>query len=246
MFIDRHEAGQRLAHALAGRHYVNPVVLALPRGGVPVAAEVAHALRAPLDLLLVRKIGARFQPELAMAAVAEGPEAGAAPGRDYSLEVRESEGGGLQADVQRELREIGRRRDLYLHGRARVPVTGRTVIVIDDGIATGTTLRAALRSLRARQPSRIVVAVPVAPPDEIERLRHEVDEVVCLETPEPFGAIGCFYERFDQLSDDEVIALLATRPPRGAEAGAEAMGDADPAADPVAEAAADAPARPGP
>jgi predicted phosphoribosyltransferase len=219
MFLDRQDAGRRLARVLAERHLVNPVVLALPRGGIPVAIEVAHALHAPMDLLFVRKIGAPGEPELAIAAVAEGafteptfaprdPSRRAPPPRAFELEVREDTGLSMQQDVLDQLKEIDRRRDLYLHGRPRVPVCGRCVVVVDDGIATGTTLRAALRSLRARGPARIVVAVPVAPPEEVERLRHEVDEVVCLETPVPFGAVGRFYAHFEQLDDEDVIDLL--------------------------------------
>ncbi|BEP38327.1 phosphoribosyltransferase (plasmid) [Variovorax sp. V59] len=208
LFEDRANAGRRLAKALRAMKLQDPVVFALPRGGVPVAAEVARALRAPLGLLLVRKIGAPGQPEVAVAAVAEGPQpivevrhdilrlAGASP--DY-----------VQGELPRHLEEIERRRRLYLQGRPSPPVQGRTAVLVDDGIATGTTVRAALRSLRGRHPSRIVLAVPVAPADELADLRSEVDDLVCLLTPEPFVAVGAYYRHFDQTTDAQVVALMA-------------------------------------
>lgn len=208
LFEDRVDAGRRLARALRAMKLEDPVVFALPRGGVPVAAEVARALRAPLDLLLVRKIGAPGQPEVAVAAVAEGPQpivevrndilrlAGASP--DY-----------VQGELPRHLEEIERRRRLYLQGRPSPPVEGRTAVLVDDGIATGTTVRAALRSLRSRHPARIVLAVPVAPAAELADLRSEVDDLVCLLTPEPFVAVGAYYRRFDQTTDEQVVSLAA-------------------------------------
>lgn len=204
LFEDRTDAGRRLAARLAGRGIDDPVVLALPRGGVPVAVEIAQRLRAPLDLLLVRKIGHPWQPELAVAAVAEDEEGGV-----VSLALREGAGTPPEADVEAGRREIARRRRAYLGDRDRVPVHGRTAIVVDDGVATGTSLRAALQAVRARGPARLVVAVPVAPPDEAERLAREVDEFLVLETPASFHAVGAFYRRFEQLDDDEVVRLLA-------------------------------------
>lgn len=208
IFADRVEAGRALAHELAERHYSDPVVLALPRGGVPVAAEVAAALDAPLDLVLVRKIGVPYQPELALAAVVDGDQPEVVVNEDVRRHsgVREAEFERIKA---RELRELERRRETYLQGRERVPIQGRTAIVIDDGIATGATMRAALLGLRRGNPALLVLAVPVAPPDTVERLRGEVDELVCLETPRFFGAIGAFYRDFRQTSDREVIDLLA-------------------------------------
>lgn len=213
-FADRVAAGRALGSRLAALGLADPVVLALPRGGVPVGLEVARALNAPLDLLLVRKIGVPWQPELAVGAVMDGAE----PVLVIEPHVQAEAGIDPQYVEQRalqELKEIERRRALYLAQRTPEPVAGRTAIVVDDGIATGTTMRAALRGLRKRRPARLVLAVPVAPPETIDSLRGEVDDVVCLAQPEPFGAIGYFYLDFHQLSDDEVIALMR-QAPRGA------------------------------
>ena len=207
-FIDRTDAGRRLADRLARVVLPPPVVvLALPRGGVPIGAEVARRLGAPLDLLLVRKIGAPGQPELAVAAVVEGDgpevvvdeETLAASGADRRY---------VQDEVREQWREIERRRVRYLSGRARPSLQGATVVVVDDGIATGTTVRAALQALRRRRPGRLLLAVPVAPADTVARLRAEGDELVCLATPEPFRAVGLHYRDFHQVGDDEVIAAL--------------------------------------
>jgi putative phosphoribosyl transferase len=210
-FQNRVEAGRLLGARLAALHLANPVVLALPRGGVPVGLEVARALDAPLDLLLVRKIGVPWQPELAVAAVMDGaePVVVVEPHVQAETGVKQSY---IDQRAQEELEEIERRRRIYLGGRPPVPVAGRTAIVVDDGIATGTTMRAALRGLRRRNPARLVLAVPVAPPDTIADLRREVDDVVCLAQPSFFGAIGYFYMDFHQLSDDEVIALMRQAP----------------------------------
>jgi predicted phosphoribosyltransferase len=187
------------------------VVLALPRGGVPVAAEVAEALDASLDLVLVRKIGVPTQPELAMGAVVDG----AAPIVVRNQEVIELSGttaDEFDAVCARELAEIERRRKLYLGERSRAPIAGQVVIVVDDGIATGATTRAALQAIRNRKPKELVLAVPVAPSDTIERLRGEVDALICLETPELFGAIGYFYRDFRQVGDEEVVEILKRFP----------------------------------
>lgn len=208
LFEDRVDAGRRLGRALRAMKLENPVVFALPRGGVPVAAEVARALRAPLDLLLVRKIGAPGQPEVAVAAVAEGPQ----PIIEVRSDILRLAGASpeyIQGEVPRHLEEIERRRRLYLQGRTSPAVAGRTAVLVDDGIATGTTVRAALRSLRNRHPARIVLAVPVAPAAELADLRGEVDDLVCLLTPEPFVAVGAHYRHFDQTTDTQVIALMA-------------------------------------
>jgi len=207
VFRDRKDAGTKLTAALQRFQSSHPVVLALPRGGVPVAFEVARALGAPLDLVLVRKIGAPWHRELAAAAVVDGANPEIVVNQDVVDELRISDAY-LQQEAKREIEEIERRRKAYLGGRERVPLEGRTVIVVDDGIATGATMRAALRGVRRAKPGRLVLAVPVAPPDTVESLRAEVDEVVCLDTPQWFGAIGAFYEDFDQLSDDDVRELL--------------------------------------
>lgn len=210
-FDDRSDAGRRLAKALAEYRGRGAVVLALPRGGVPVAAEVAAALDAPLDLILVRKIGVPSQPELAMGAVVDG----AAPIVVRNEEVIELSGvtaDEFDATCASELAEIERRRKLYIGDRARAEIAGQVVIVVDDGIATGATTKAALQAIRKRKPKELVLAVPVAPPDAVEKLRPEVDALICLETPEPFGAIGYFYRDFRQVSDREVMAILKRFP----------------------------------
>lgn len=206
-FDNRSEAGLRLAEALERFRGKNAVVLALPRGGVPVAAEVAAFLDAPLDLLLVRKIGVPAQPELAMGAVIDGNSPLVVRNEDIIRHALVSEKE-FDAACRAELAEIERRRRAYVGDRPPVDVEGRTAIVVDDGIATGATIRAAIRGLRRRKPSSIVLAVPVAPPDTIEALRNEADEVVCLEEPAYFQAIGLYYRDFRQLKDQDVIALM--------------------------------------
>ncbi|HEX5639685.1 MAG TPA: phosphoribosyltransferase family protein [Burkholderiaceae bacterium] len=210
-FQDRVAAGRALGVRLAAMGLADPVVLALPRGGVPVGLEVARALNAPLDLLLVRKIGVPWQPELAVGAVMDGDEPVVVVEPHVQAEAR-IDGEYIERRAWEELKEIERRRALYLAQRAPEPVAGHTAIVVDDGIATGTTMRAALRGLRRRRPTRLVLAVPVAPPETIDALRAEVDDVVCLAQPERFGAIGYFYRDFHQLTDDEVIALMRQAP----------------------------------
>lgn len=212
-FADRAEAGRRLAALLLSYKEQRPTILALPRGGVPVAAEIAAALAAPLDLILVRKIGVPFQPELAMGAVVDG-EAPMVVRNEDVIAMAGIDERGFQAIRDRELVEIGRRRAKYLGDRVRAEIAGRTAIVVDDGIATGATTRAALRATRMRGPARLVLAVPVAPAESLQELRDEADQIHCLETPEFFGAIGSYYEDFRQVSDEEVIALLARHPAR--------------------------------
>ena len=196
-FKDRGEAGRQLAAALVRLGLVDPLVLALPRGGVPVAAEVARVLHAPLDLLIVRKIGAPGQPELAVAAMAEGDPP------TLVVDERTSQVTGAdEAYIEREARaqraEIERRRKAYRRGHARLGVAGKSVLVVDDGIATGSTVRAA----------RLVLAVPVAPADTLSELSPLVDDVVCLSQPAFFRSIGTYYADFHQVDDEEVIALL--------------------------------------
>jgi putative phosphoribosyl transferase len=206
-FLDRSDAGRQLARALAGYRDQQPVVLALPRGGVPVAAEVAAALDAPLDLILVRKLGVPAEPELAMGAVVDGAAPIVVRNEDVIriTDVGEAE---FNATRDAELAEIERRRLRYLGDRERAEVAGRTAIVIDDGIATGATIRAALRATRMREPKKLVVAVPVAPPDSLEALRGEADDIVCVEQHDLLGAIGAYYADFQQVSDQEVIETL--------------------------------------
>jgi len=206
-FSDRTDAGKRLAQLLLTLQLPDPVVLALPRGGVPVGFEVARALGAPLDLVLVRKIGAPFNEELAVGAIADGetPElvtdAQLVAGLDVSAAY-------LEEAKAAALREIERRRHMYVGDRQPVDVAGRTAIVVDDGIATGATMLAAVRATRRRKPARIVLAVPVAPEDTLNALGREVDETVCLHAATDLMAVGQFYRRFDQLRDEQVIALL--------------------------------------
>jgi putative phosphoribosyl transferase len=205
-FADRRDAGRKLADALRGHAALHPVVLALPRGGVPVAYEVAEALAAPLDLIFVRKIGAPGHPELGVGAVVDGSDprivvnpvaAQLGISRAY-----------IDAQAARELEEIERRRLAYVGGRNPYPVRGRTVIVIDDGIATGGTARAALQGLAEAGARRTILAVPVAAVDTVEELRSDADEIVTLATPDPFYAVGLYYGDFTQTDDAEVVALM--------------------------------------
>jgi len=212
-FKDRSDAGRKLAKALAGYKKPQPVVLALPRGGVPVAAEVCAALKAPLDLILVRKVGVPFQLELAMGAVVDGATPVIVRNEDVIrlAGIDETE---FKTICDSELAEIERRRQRYLGSRERSDVAGRIAIVIDDGIATGATIRAALRATRMRNPKKLVLAVPVAPTDNLAALHSDADEVVCLEDYEFFGAIGLYYANFNQVTDEEVIEMLKRFPAR--------------------------------
>ncbi|HVX77489.1 MAG TPA: phosphoribosyltransferase [Bradyrhizobium sp.] len=215
-FEDRIDAGRQLAKALLryqGRH---PVILALPRGGVVVAAEVATALHAPLDLLLVRKIGLPDQPELAMGAVVDG-EAPTIVRNDEVIELSGISAQQFEAVCAQERTEIERRRKRYLGDRLRSEVKGKVAIIIDDGIATGATTLAAIRAVRKREPSEVVLAVPVAPLDIIKKLHPEVDAIVCLDSPQDFAAVGYFYRDFGQVSDDDVIAILKRFPANNSE-----------------------------
>jgi putative phosphoribosyl transferase len=210
-FKNRADAGRKLAKALAEYKDQEPVILALPRGGVPVAAEVCAALNAPLDLILVRKIGVPCQPELAMGAVVDGGVPIVVRNEDVIGLVGES---AFQKGCDSELAEIDRRRQRYLGDRARVGIEGRTAIVIDDGIATGATTRAALRAARGRRPKKLVLAVPVAPTENLADLRADADDVVCLENYEFFGALSAYFADFRQISDQEVIDTLKRFPER--------------------------------
>ena len=207
IFKNRQQAGQLLAEEVARYGYADPVVLGLPRGGVPVAAEVAAKLKAPLDVILVRKIGAPMQPELAIGAVVDGgtPEIVRNEELIRALGLTEDD---FREEAQRQLEIIEARRKLWVAGRPRIPVKDKTAIIVDDGIATGATVRASLHALKRQRPKRTVVATPVAPLQAVEALRGEADEVICLEIPAFFGAISVFYLDFSQVSDAEVSRLL--------------------------------------
>ena len=211
LFQNRADAGRRLAKALLKYKDQHPAILALPRGGVPVAAEVAAALSAPLDLVLVRKIGVPDQPELAMGAVTDGKQPAVVRNNDI-IELCGISDEAFDAVCKEELAEIERRRRRYIGERPRAAVEGQVVIIIDDGIATGATTLAAIRAIRSRKPRELVLAVPVAPLDSIEKLRSEVDAIVCLDAPRDLGAIGYFYQDFRQVDDEEVIATLKRFP----------------------------------
>jgi putative phosphoribosyl transferase len=204
-FRDRTDAGRRLAAALAHLGGADVVVLGLPRGGVPVAFEVARALGAPLDVIVVRKLGVPFQPELGMGAIGED---GIRVLNDEVIQMAQVSPSELAAVERREAAELARRAGRFRGERARVDVTGKTAIIVDDGLATGSTARAAVKVARAHGAARVVLAVPVAAPGAARRLQSVADEVICLETPAWFSAIGQWYADFTQTSDDEVIDLL--------------------------------------
>ena len=208
LFRDRRDAGKQLATALARFKGEQPLILALPRGGVPVAFEVALALHAELDLLLVRKIGAPGHQELAIGAVVDGKNPQLVLNEDV-IAVAAPPPGYVEAEQKRQLAEIERRRQLYRGDAVPPDIAGRTVIVVDDGIATGASMKAALRGVRRNQPRRLILAVPVAPPSTLEEMAKECDEIICLAAPEWFHAVGSHYVDFAQTSDDEVMALLA-------------------------------------
>jgi putative phosphoribosyl transferase len=206
LFEDRVDAGRQLAARLtdyADRRDV--IVLALPRGGLPVGFEVAQALHAPLDVMIVRKLGTPGQPELAMGAIASG---GVRVVNDEVIRELGISHEQLDEVAAEEQLEVERRERLYRAGRPPLEIAGRTAILVDDGIATGSTMRAAIQALRAQKPARLVVAAPTAAPATCEQIRKQVDELVCLTTPEPFFAIGFFYRDFPQLSDDAVREIL--------------------------------------
>ena len=207
VFADRRDAGRQLAAALERFKDEHPVVLALPRGGVPVAFEVAQALGAPLDVALVRKIGAPGHAELGLGAVVEGEDPQMILNEEVVRLVRPKPGY-LQSEKTRQLQELERRRRLYRDGCPAPAVEGRTIIVVDDGIATGGSAKAVLRALSARRAGKLVLAVPVAPADTLEALASEADEIVCLAAPEPFFAVGEHYDDFAQTTDEEVVRLL--------------------------------------
>jgi putative phosphoribosyl transferase len=205
-FTDRASAGRLLAAELLKLDLKRPVVFALPRGGLPVALEAAQALKAPLDILLVRKIGVPWQRELAAGAVAD--KAVIAEAGMQRRQVEEA--------AKAEMKEIERRRALYLRGRAPIDVKGREAIIVDDGIATGSTVQAAIMALKRREPSRVIVATPVAPRETVAELKALADDVVCLSAPQAFFAISAYYDDFRQLTDEDVVKVLSqAQPPEG-------------------------------
>ncbi|WBM80729.1 phosphoribosyltransferase [Cryobacterium breve] len=207
MFTDRRDAGRLLAELVADLDLSDPVVCALPRGGVPVALEVARRLHAPLDLILVRKLGAPGFPEVAMGAVVDGDTAQTIVNEDVFAETG-ADAAGLGRARRRELAELERRRAVYLGDRPRVNPEGRVVVVVDDGLATGATAKAALAAVKRQGAARVVLAVPVAPAEVVEEMRGLADDVVVVQIPEQFWAIGQFYVDFHQLSDEETVTLL--------------------------------------
>jgi predicted phosphoribosyltransferase len=203
-FHDRIDAGRRLATKLSAYRGADVVVYPLPRGGVPLGIEIARALGCPLGLIIPRKIGHPYSPEYAICAVAESGETVCNP-----EELARVDPAWFERRVEEERTESKRRRERYFKGRAPVPVEGRTAIIVDDGIATGLTMRAAIKDARQRGAARVVVAVPVAPADTAALLRQEVDEVVAVSIDEHYlGAVGAYYDDFRQVSDDEVVAML--------------------------------------
>lgn len=206
-FVDRVEAGRKLAEKLVAMKLENPVVYALPRGGIPIGVVIAEALHAPLDLVLVRKIGAPGQPELAMAAIVDGPDPQTVINDEVFLAVG-SDHEYLERAKRTELAEIERRRQVYFGDHPRVEPKGRAAIVVDDGLATGTTAKAALRALKNQGATRTILAVPVSPVETLADMKGQADEIICLNAAERFWGVGGFYDDFHQLSDEEAVGLL--------------------------------------
>jgi len=225
MFRNRVDAALQLAEKLKDHELTNPLILAIPRGGIVTGAVLAQELGADLDVVLSRKLRAPWQPELALGAVSE-------DGRvyldAYALDVPDVTEDYLDIERGHQLAEIGRRKKLFRGARPQASVAGRSVIVTDDGIATGSTMMAALRVVKEQEPLEVIVAVPVAPPETLEELRRCCDEVVCLLSPEDFGAIGRFYADFTQVEDEEALAILRSFAPRhGPQGGAKRVTSAD-------------------
>lgn len=208
LFRDRVDAGRRLVGCFAGRELLNPLILAVPRGGVPVGEVLAGALDAELDVVIVRKLRSPYQPELALGAISEGGTLylNADALEEYEQgEIEEY----LEKEKQYQLGEISRRQKLLRRVRPRAPICGRSVVVVDDGVATGATIIAALQILRPEQPAELVVAVPVGSPDRLAAVQRYCDEVVCPCPSDSFSAVGQFYEDFSAVEDEEVVAILA-------------------------------------
>lgn len=201
IFADRIDAARKLAEALAAYRGDHPLILAIPRGAVPMGAELARCLEGELDVVLVHKLSAPWEPEYAVGAIDES-------GGYFITDPTVADEATLAGERAHRLADLKRRRELYSPGRTPVDPKGRVVIVVDDGLATGATMLAALRALRARGPKRLICAVPVAAPDSLERIRGEADEVACLAAPWGFRAVGQFYQDFRQVEDDEVVACL--------------------------------------
>ncbi len=211
LFRDRHEAGKLLAQKLMDlKGNPNAIVLGIPRGGVVVAYEVAKTLSLPLDVFVARKIGAPGNPELAIGAVASD---GTVVLDEMSISLMGVSKQYIEKETQRQKEEIRKRLQAYRGGREGYSLQGKIVILVDDGVATGATIIASLKAIKASNPSQTILAVPVAPPDTVEKLRREADKVICLYTPSPFWAVGAFYLNFEQISDEEVQALLAELAP---------------------------------
>lgn len=209
-YVDRRDAGRQLATRLmAYAHRDDVTVLALPRGGVPVAAEIAHALEAPLDILVVRKLGLPGQPEYAMGAIASGDVRVLNTQVLQQLAISYS---AVELVTRAEVRELHRRERLYRGDRPMSTVEGRQVILVDDGMATGASMRAGVQALREMRPAKIIAAVPVSSPETCHLISQDADEVICARTPERFRSVGQWYERFEQTTDDEVRRWLAATP----------------------------------
>jgi putative phosphoribosyl transferase len=206
-FRNRREAGRLLAERIRTLELTDPVVLGLPRGGVPVAAEVAAALEAPLDVLLVRKLGAPYEPELAIGAVVAGETVEVILNEDIVARLHLTRAD-IDAERDRQLAVLDKRGAIYRAARAAQPVEGRIAIVVDDGAATGATLRVALKGIARQRPQRLIAAVPVASRSAVDLLRQEADDVIALRVPRMFGAVGVFYRDFSEVSDGEVVACL--------------------------------------
>ena len=207
LFRDRQDAGQLLAARLLSlKDDPNVMVLGIPRGGVVVAAEVARALNAPLDIFIAHKIGAPFNPELAIGALTSNGDVLLDEGLIDELRIQRDE---IMREVASQRGEIARRLGMFRKGQPPLDVIGKTVVLVDDGVATGSTVLAALRALRKQSPARLILAIPVGPAETVARLARECDETIVLQTPEPFWAVGRFYLRFDQTTDEEVVQLLA-------------------------------------
>ncbi|MDD1776104.1 MAG: phosphoribosyltransferase [Candidatus Methanomethylicus sp.] len=206
IFKDRQEAGRRLAEALVNFKGKDTIVLAIPRGGVVVAYEIAQVLGAPLDIIIPRKIGAPMNPELAIGAVSQD---GTVVLNDDYIKYLSISHRFIESEVSEQIKEIERRMRLYRPQFKPLPILeGKVVIIVDDGIATGATIKAALKSIRSQKPQELVIAIPVGPEDTINLLKREADQVICLEIPHSFNAVGDFYEDFRQTEDEEVIELL--------------------------------------